>query len=76
MTTDTQHRVDGEQLLAHEIDDLLLQARGIVLVRGILAERGATPTEIDAHTDELTRVRAQLAATIAGPDGEHIRDAA
>jgi hypothetical protein len=76
MTTENHHHVDGEQLLAHEIDDLLLQARGLVLVRDLLAERGATRSEIDAHTDELTRVRAQLAATIAGSEEAHIRDAA
>ena len=78
MTTDTynaQH-TDGNQLLAHEIDDLLLQARGLVLVRGLLAERGATPTEIDAHTDELERVRTRLAATIRGDDGRQFLDAA
>jgi hypothetical protein len=76
MTTDNHQRIDGGQLLAHEIDDLLLQARGLVLVRDILAERGASRTEIDAHTDELIRVRSQLAATIAGSEEAHIRDAA
>jgi hypothetical protein len=76
MTTDTHHHVHGEQLLAHEIDDLLLQARGLVLVRDLLAGRGASRTEIDAHTDELTRVRAQLAATIVGSEEAQIRDAA
>jgi hypothetical protein len=58
-------------LLAHEIDDLLLQARGLVLVRDLLAERGATPSEIEAHTDELERVRARLASTIRGDADEH-----
>ena len=53
-------------LLTREVDDLLLQARGLVLVRGLLADRGATPAEIDAHTDELARVRRRLAATISG----------
>jgi hypothetical protein len=66
MITEINHHVDGETLLAHEIDDLLLQARGPVLVRDLLAERGATSTEIDAHTDELERVRTQLAAAISG----------
>ena len=37
-----------------------------MLVRDLLAERGATSTEIDAHTDELERVRTQLAAQIRG----------
>jgi hypothetical protein len=76
MTTDDHHHVDGEQLLAHEIDELLLQARGLVLVRDILAERGASRTEIDAHSEELARVRAQLVATIGGPEEGRIRAAA
>jgi hypothetical protein len=45
----------------HRIDDLRLQARGLELVRGILAARGASAEELDAHTRELERVRAQLA---------------
>ena len=76
MITELNHHVDGEQLLAHEIDDLLLQARGLVLVRDLLAERGASRTEIDAHSDELARVRAKLAATIAGAEESHFLDAA
>jgi hypothetical protein len=76
MITELNHHVDGEQLLAHEIDDLLLQARGLVLVRDLLAERGASRTEIDAHSDELARVRARLAATIAGAEESHFLDAA
>jgi hypothetical protein len=66
MITEINHHADGETLLAHEIDDLLLQARGLVLVRDLLAKRGATSTEIDAHTHELERVRTRLAATIRG----------
>jgi len=76
MITKLNHHVDGEQLLAHEIDDLLLHARGLVLVRDLLAERGASRTEIDAHSDELARVRARLAATIAGAEESHFLDAA
>jgi hypothetical protein len=55
-----------DTLLSREIDDLLLQARGLVLVRKILAERGATPGELEAHTRELERVRRRLAETIRG----------
>lgn len=55
-----------KELLSREVDDLLLQARGLVLVRRVLAERGISPSELDAHTAELERVRAQLAATLGG----------
>ncbi len=57
-------------LLTHNVDDLLLQARGLVLVRDLLAERGATRDELDAHTRELERVRRLLADTIAGRGNE------
>jgi hypothetical protein len=60
------HYEDRENLLAREIDDLLLRARGLVLVRDILLERGVPCTEIDAHSDELARVRAQLSDMIRG----------
>jgi hypothetical protein len=57
-------RIDGAAILDHTIDDLLLQARGLVLVREVLAERGASRAELDAHTAELERVRRKLAETI------------
>lgn len=56
--------IDDGAILDHTIDDLLLQARGIVLVRQVLARRGATSAELDAHTRELERVRHQLAEAI------------
>ncbi|HVG68797.1 MAG TPA: hypothetical protein VM785_11415 [Gaiellales bacterium] len=57
---------DDDVLLGHEIDDLLLSLRGLVLVRDLLAERGASPEEIDQHSREADRVRARLAALIVG----------
>ena len=67
MTNVTQiNDPDRDVLLGREIDDLLLGARGLVLVRDLLVTRGATRAEIDAHTRELERVRAQLAETIRG----------
>jgi hypothetical protein len=61
-------QIPDSVILEHDIDDLLLQARGLVLVREILARRGASRAELDAHTDELARVRRALAETI-GADG-------
>jgi hypothetical protein len=57
---------DREILLGREIDDLLLRLRGLVLVRDLLAQRGATAAEIDEHAHEADRVRARLAALIGG----------
>jgi hypothetical protein len=53
-------------ILNHEIDDLLLQARGLVLVRDLLARRGASSAELDAHTTELQRVRSELIRALSG----------
>ena len=57
---------DEATLLGTEIDDLLLQARGLLLVRDLLAERGASEAEVDAHSEELERVRQRLAELIGG----------
>ena len=51
-------------VLDRRIDELLLQARGLVLVREVLARRGATRAELDAHTRELERVRHELVEAI------------
>ena len=61
----TDH-TDRSVLLAHEIDDQLLRVRGLVLVRDLLAKRGATRAEVDAHTQELERARRRLALIIGG----------
>jgi hypothetical protein len=55
-----------QTVLDHRIDDLLLEARGLELVRKVLAGRGATPEELDAHERELERVRRQLIERLAG----------
>ena len=46
---------------AREIDDLLLHIRGLVLVREILRQRGASPDELETHTAELERLKDRLA---------------
>ena len=62
----TTSLVDGAAVLDRRVDDLLLQARGLVLVRQVLAGRGASRAELDAHTHELDRVRAKLVDAIGG----------
>jgi hypothetical protein len=57
---------DGAVLLSRDVDDLLLQLRGLVLVRAILAERGVAEADLDAHTHELERVRLRLASLVGG----------
>jgi hypothetical protein len=51
-------------LLDREIDDLLLDVRGLTLVLEILGARGASSSEIAAHTRELERRKVQLAELI------------
>jgi hypothetical protein len=57
--------VEDAAVLNHQVDDLLLHARGLVLVREVLARRGASHDELDAHTRELERVRSELVATLS-----------
>ena len=45
-------------------DDLVLQLKGLVHVRALLESRGASSEELDAHTAEIARVRAQLAELV------------
>jgi hypothetical protein len=56
---------DRPTVLDRTIDDLLLRLRGLVLVEGVLQQRGASREEIDAHAREAERVRAELAHLIA-----------
>ena len=44
-----------------EVEDLVLQLKGLVHVRALLETRGASAAELDAHSDEIARVRAELA---------------
>ena len=44
-----------------EVNDLLLHIRGLVLVREILRQRGASAAELDEHTAELNRLKSRLA---------------
>jgi hypothetical protein len=48
----------------HEIDDLVLHLKGLVLVRELLASRGAGAAEIEAHSVEIERVRELLAGAV------------
>ena len=60
------HAVEGAAVLDSQVDDLLLHARGLVLVRQVLAGRGASPAELDAHTRELERVQGKLVEVLGG----------
>ena len=54
------------------LDDLLLQLNGLVYVRALLETHGASAAEVTAHSDEITRVRAELARfTKATAGGTH-----
>jgi hypothetical protein len=59
---------DASLLLDRTIDDLLLRLRGLVLVAGVLEQRGASALELQAHAREAQRVRARLARLIGGDD--------
>jgi len=66
MTTTALLNADTPVLLNREIDDLLLEVRGLAVVRDILASRGATSAEITAHTQALESARSRLTDLISG----------
>jgi hypothetical protein len=54
-----------------ELDDVLLRLKGLVFVRSILEERGATREEIDEHSAEIERLRERLAELVRETDGAY-----
>jgi hypothetical protein len=52
MTTLTRQR---------RLDDLVLRLKGLVYVRALLETHGASSAELDAHSEEIVRVREELA---------------
>ena len=44
-----------------DIDDLVLQLKGLVHVRALLETRGASSAELEEYSAEIARVRAELA---------------
>jgi hypothetical protein len=59
-----------------EVNDLLLQLKGLVLVRELLWERGATAGELKEHSDEIERVRGRLARLVRTTGGGALSAAA
>ena len=47
-----------------ELDDLVLQLKGLVLVRGVREERGADADELAMYGTEIDRVRNRLATVV------------
>jgi hypothetical protein len=54
-----------------EVDGLLLQLKGLVLVRALLEDRGVSKAEIDQHTAEIERLQARLAELAPRSDDCH-----
>ena len=56
--------MSSERQLQRELADVLLRLRGLVLVRELLAQRGASPAEIEQHSAEIERIRDWLARLV------------
>jgi polyhydroxyalkanoate synthesis regulator phasin len=61
----------GGSMRTGELDDVLLRLKGLVFVRSILEERGATREEIDEHSAEIERLRERLAELVRKADGAY-----
>jgi hypothetical protein len=51
-----------------ELADAVLELKGLVHVRAILEDRGATPAELAEHTAAIERVRERLAEIARGEE--------
>jgi hypothetical protein len=49
-----------------EVDDLVLQLKGLVLVRRLRATRGADESELGMYSAEIDRLRDRLADFVRG----------
>ena len=56
--------MSSERQLQRELAGVLLHLRGLVLVRELLAQRGAGPAEIEEHSAEIERIRDRLARLV------------
>jgi hypothetical protein len=50
----------------HELDDLVLHLKGLVLVRRLRKQRGADAEELSMYRTEIDRVRERLASVVSG----------
>jgi hypothetical protein len=56
---------------SREVNDLLLSLKGLVLVRALLEDRGASEAEIRQHGTENERLRARLAELVREGGGAY-----
>jgi hypothetical protein len=61
-------RIGGQ---SREVNDLLLSLKGLVLVRALLEDRGASAREIREHGDEIERLRARLTELVREGGGAY-----
>jgi hypothetical protein len=57
-----------------EIEQLLIEVRGLALVKGLLKRRGVTRAELEAHAAEIERTRSRLAELVGsrGPEPANV----
>ncbi|MDQ2982952.1 MAG: hypothetical protein M3R70_03365 [Actinomycetota bacterium] len=54
-----------------ELDDLVLHLKGLVHVRALLENRGASAAEIEQHATEIERLRVRLAQVVKQSGDRH-----
>ncbi len=68
--TGRSDRLSNRAQLNAEIEELLREIRGLVLVKGLLKKRGVTRAELVAHGAEIERARRRLAALVGSRGAE------
>jgi hypothetical protein len=56
--------VEAEEPAAGHLDDLVLHLRGLLAVRELREDRGASEDELRVYGDEIARVSEQLAEVV------------
>jgi hypothetical protein len=56
---------------SREVNDMLLSLKGLILVRALLEDRGASAREIREHGDEIERLRGRLAELVREGGGAY-----
>jgi hypothetical protein len=62
MDRSTERSASRNGTLTNDVEELLLRIKGLIFVRAILEQRGATEVELEEHRLEIESLRWRLAS--------------